>query len=59
MQQDKTKTVHKDVVIPDSSKDNQDDARLNEDFEELKENEMKQRDEKKELLEEKLKEKKS
>lgn len=48
MQQDKTKTVHKDVVIPDSSKDNQDDARLNEDFEELKEKDKKRKDEKEE-----------
>jgi len=33
MQQDKTRVVHKDVVIPDNSKDNQDDSRLNEDTE--------------------------
>lgn len=59
MQQDKTKVGHKDVIIPDNSKDNQDDARLNEDFEKFKEDEMKRKDKIEKLDEEKLKEKNS
>jgi hypothetical protein len=50
--------VHEDIIIPDGSPDNQDDARLNENFELSKEIEKKRKAEKAQFIEKKPKVKK-
>lgn len=59
MNHESDQKVHEDEIIPDGSTDNQDDARLNVYFEELKEWEKKRKDKEKKLNKEKFKEKKT
>jgi len=59
MNHESDQKVHEDEIIPDGSTDNQDDARMNVYFEELKEWEKKRRIKKEKQNGEKLKEKKT